>query len=171
MEWNVQQLQQARFEPIHFEQTIEVEDGLTEHQDVRAASPIQINGTVTAKRNVYSFSFTLKGELTLPCSRTLADVVWPYELKEEAHFVPEGEVPPPELEVEDTYTYTGEKIDLLPVMKERIFVNIPIQVFADNPSDVQAPPSGNGWELVTDKEKKERIDPRLADLAKFFDKE
>jgi uncharacterized protein len=62
--------------------------------------------------------------------------------------------PPPELEVEDTYTYTGEKIDLLPVMKERIFVNIPIQVFADNPSDVQAPPSGNGWELVTDKEKK-----------------
>ncbi|WP_078391594.1 YceD family protein [Shouchella patagoniensis] len=171
MKWTVQQLQQARYETIQFDEIVQIEDRLTEHQDVRAASDIRLEGTVTAKRNVYTFKFKLSGDLTLACARTLADVAWPFLLEGTAHFVPEGEMPPSELDEEDLYTYSGEIIDLSHVIQEHVLVKIPLQVFADNPSDALAPPSGNGWELVTDEAKKKQVDPRLADLAKFFDKE
>ncbi|MBM7837542.1 uncharacterized protein JOC54_000773 [Alkalihalobacillus xiaoxiensis] len=171
MKWTIQQLQQARYETIHFDELVEMEEVLTEHPDVRGSSSIQFKGTIVAKRNVYTFQFTISGKLTLPCSRTLADVDWPFEIEGTAHFVLQGETRPVELVEEDCYSYSGEELDVSHLLQERILVEIPIQVFADNPSNVLAPPSGKDWELITDKAKQKQVDPRLADLAKFFDKE
>ncbi|WP_231686864.1 YceD family protein [Bacillus sp. JCM 19034] len=58
-----------------------------------------------------------------------------------------------------------------PVIEEAVLLEIPIQVFAENVSKPIAPPEGKHWELVTEEKKENRIDPRLADLAKFFEKE
>lgn len=171
MKWTIQQLQQARYETIQFDESIEMEELLTEHPDVRGSSTIQFKGTIDAKRNVYTFHFTISGSLTLPCARTLADVNFPFEIEGTAHFVLEGETRPVELVEEDSYTYSGDKLDVSDLLKERILVEIPIQVFADNPSNALAPPSGKDWELVSDEAKQKQVDPRLADLAKFFDKE
>ena len=33
-----------------------------------------------------------------------------------------------------------------------------------------APQSGKDWEVIHEQDKKEKVDPRLAGLAKFFDK-
>ncbi|KQL58143.1 MULTISPECIES: YceD family protein [Bacillaceae] len=169
MKWTVQALQQARYESLHFDENVLLEDQLKEHQDVRAASLVSLKGTATANRNVFTFQFVVKGHLVLPCSRTLADVEWPYEIKGQAHYVPEGEMPPSHLNEEDVFTYSGDVIDLSHMIQERILVEIPMQVFADKPTETAAPSSGKDWELVSDEKNSDQIDPRLADLAKFFD--
>src|SRR6476620_1189809 len=131
MKWTVQALQQARYESLHFDENVLLEDQLKEHQDVRAASLVSLKGIATANRNVFTFQFVVKGHLVLPCSRTLADVEWPYEIKGQAHYVPEGEMPPSHLNEEDVFTYSGDVIDLSHMIQERILVEIPMQVFAD----------------------------------------
>ncbi|WP_059104714.1 YceD family protein [Shouchella shacheensis] len=173
MKWTMQQLLPARQEPMNFDQVASVKQLAKEHQDVRAVSDVHIKGQIEAKRNVFSFTFAMSGTLTLPCARTLADVSLPFDTDVRVHFVLRGEQPPENLEPEDVYEYEGDVIDLLPVIEERILLEIPIQVFAENPnpSEVLAPPTGEGWELVTEEAKAAKVDPRLADLAKFLDED
>ncbi|MNG37517.1 hypothetical protein D3C84_1248960 [compost metagenome] len=53
---------------------------------------------------------------------------------------------------------------------ENIILEIPIQIFSDEAS-TEAPMKGQDWQVITEKEQTEKVDPRLAGLAKFFDKQ
>ena len=102
------------------------------------------------------------------CSRTLVDVNYPihvdatetfllkdidYESQEEVHQV------------------NGDVIDLMPIIHEILLLEVPIQVFCEDSTEEGAPQSGKDWEVVHDQDKKGKIDPRLAGLAKFFDQD
>ncbi|SDC34617.1 YceD family protein [Shouchella lonarensis] len=169
MKWTMQQLQNARVQPLSFEGTEDIATQLCQHKEIRAATPVAFAVTFHARRHVYTCSFTVKGTLTLVCARTLADVSFPFSIDGTAHFVPEGEQPPPTLDEADVYTYTNEDIHLLPAICERIFLEIPIQVYADHPSEVLAPSEGQGWALITEASKQATVDPRLAQLATLFE--
>ena len=43
-----------------------------------------------------------------------------------------------------------------------------MQVF-EGCTEEAAPQSGKDWEVIHEQEKKDKVDPRLAGLAKFFD--
>ncbi|HEX6923401.1 MAG TPA: YceD family protein, partial [Bacillales bacterium] len=60
----------------------------------------------------------------------------------------------------------GEIIDLLPYVKEAILVEKPIRVVGENEEPLS---SGNGWEVVSEEQQKNRIDPRLKKLEKLLD--
>ncbi|MDS8632605.1 DUF177 domain-containing protein, partial [Streptococcus pneumoniae] len=66
-------------------------------------------------------------------------------------------------------------IDLQPILEELIALEVPIQVFKED-SEQTVIKGGNDWSYLSDEEvlaKKEEAqskpDPRLADLAKYFD--
>ncbi|MDF9555915.1 YceD family protein, partial [Bacillus tropicus] len=63
----------------------------------------------------------------------------------------------------------GEVLDLLPVIKENILLEIPMQIFSDDVSG-GAPMQGQDWQVISEENKEKTVDPRLAGLAKFFDK-
>ena len=71
-------------------------------------------------------------------------------------------------EENDIHLFEGAFIDLREAVAERILLEIPIQIIADEDVQGEAPPSGEGWSIVTEEDKKKQIDPRLADLANFF---
>lgn len=104
--------------------------------------------------------------MTLPCSRTLAPVKFPFEVKTTEVFKLNQWVAADE--DAEFHEPEGDIIDLIPYVKQAILLEIPIQIFSEGLKG-EAPDSGEDWELLTEENKKQRIDPRLADLAKFFD--
>lgn len=104
--------------------------------------------------------------MVLPCSRTLVDVSYPFTIQTtETFFLNDYDVNPDE----DTHLVQGDSIDLLPIVKELVLLEIPMQVIAEQPAEGGAPQAGVGWEVITEEQLKEKIDPRLAGLAKFFE--
>lgn len=77
-----------------------------------------------------TFDLHVEGTLVLPCARTLVDVHYPVDLKSTETFLLE----PSDYEGaedEEVHVAENEVIDLIPVMKELILLDIPMQVFSE----------------------------------------
>ncbi|TSB46311.1 YceD family protein [Alkalicoccobacillus porphyridii] len=170
MKWTLQELKAAKHKPFTINESVRFDELIKQSKEIRDISTVQVKGEVTYPNKLISFSLRLEGELILPCARTLADVKWPLDLQFEEHFLPEGAVMPDVSNKDEVHSVEGDLIDLTPFLEERILLEVPFQVYAEEGTEPLAPPSGKDWELVTEESKKDQIDPRLADLAKFFDK-
>ena len=69
----------------------------------------------------------------------------------------------------------GDVIDVDPVLEELILLEIPLQVYKEG-ADQFKHEGGTDWSFTTDEDLKKmqedeqpKLDPRLADLAKYFD--
>src|SRR5690606_4118382 len=133
-------------------------------------SPIHVVGRAVINQNKVTFHLHIQGHIILPCSRTLVDVKYLIDVETIETFVLNGESYDEEGEV---HKVRGEGIDLIPILQEILLLEVPIQVFSDEATPVGgAPQSGKDWAVIhQEKEKSEMIDPRLAKLAKFFEKD
>jgi uncharacterized protein len=105
--------------------------------------------------------------MTLPCARTLVDVPYPFEINATETFL--LNVNADYEEDAEVRVVEGETVDLQPLIQELIIVEIPLQVFSENQQAAgAAPQSGKDWEVVTEEEQQEKVDPRLAVLENFF---
>lgn len=178
MKWSTIQLQKYRGKNIELDEMIDVsEDLMKRDPQVRNASPIHVTGIANVTSEKVTFQLHITGNLILPCSRTLKDVPYPIDVESTEVFLlkPEQTFEDDEAEVHQP---SGEMIDLKPIITELLLLEIPMQVFSEEASDDSNLPSGNDWEVVIENQDKpiegkehEKIDPRLAELAKFFDKE
>ncbi|UAC49292.1 YceD family protein [Bacillus aquiflavi] len=167
MKWTISQLQKYRNKDFLIDETIRV-DELTEiERTIREVSPIHVTGRVDFSYRKVTFHLHLKGYLILPCSRTLVDVKYPIDVQTTETFLLSDLDYEQE---EEVYLVKGDVIDLMPVIIEILLLEVPMQVFSENVNDEDAAPqSGEDWEVIQEKTKKETVDPRLAELAKFFD--
>ncbi|MFK3937047.1 YceD family protein [Alkalihalobacillus sp. NPDC078783] len=170
MKWTLRELKAAKHKTFPIDESVRFDQLLKESNDIRDMTMIRVTGEVTYPANLITFSLKLEGELTLPCARTLADVKWPLSISFDEHFLPEGSVMPDISDRDEVHLVLDDEIDLTPILEERILLELPFQVYAEEGAEPLAPPSGKDWELVTEESQKDRIDPRMADLAKFFDK-
>ena len=113
-----------------------------------------------------TFHMSIKGHLILPCSRTLVDVNYPIDVETTETFLLNGSIYERE---EEVHQVKGDVIDLMPIINEILLLEVPMQVFAKDRTEEGAPQSGKDWEVIHEQEKKDKVDPRLAGLAKFFD--
>ena len=114
-----------------------------------------------------TFHIRIEGHLILPCSRTLVDVNFPIDVETTETFLLNSH----DYEAdEEVYQVTGDVLDLEPIIREILLLEVPIQVFCDDSAGQEgAPQSGKDWEVIEKQEKTEKLDPRLAGLAKFFE--
>jgi len=170
MKWSLQQLSVAKHKPFTFEETIDLSSVMKLNTEIRSVSPISVKGEVVYTGSLITFKLDIDGELILPCSRTLADVKFPIDIHETIYFHPEDVYVTASVDPDDIHFFEGDVIELLPAIEELVLLEIPISIFADEDVEGPAPKSGKDWELFKKEEQKNRIDPRLADLAKFFEK-
>ncbi|EIT84907.1 hypothetical protein A374_12710 [Fictibacillus macauensis ZFHKF-1] len=171
MKWSLQELKNFYRKPLEFDEYVDVSNIRSLDPEIRRITPVHLTGHADINRQRATFYFTIQGEMTLPCANTLADVVTPFLIKTTEIFLldPGFTVPSEE---DNLHTVEGHYLDLLPCIEELILLEKPMKVVADPATkDVKAPPEGEGWQIVTDEDRNNRIDPRLADLAKFFDKD
>src|SRR5699024_12682495 len=61
--------------PFEFEETVDVSDiPLTIESDIRKISTVDVTGLCTVEKKEIIFNFSIKGEIILPCERTLVEV-------------------------------------------------------------------------------------------------
>ena len=135
-------------------------------KDIREINPVHVTGRVDFGSGKFTFHLHITGSMVLPCSRSLVDVTLPFDIKTTEVFQTSEE----EFETEaEIHCLEGEVLDLLPVIKENILLEIPMQIFSDDVSG-GAPTQGQDWQVISEEDKEKTVDPRLAGLAKFFDK-
>lgn len=171
MKWSINQLNQLVHKgTITIDEVVDVSDIKELDKTIREISPVHVTGRGDLSSTKITFHLTISGNMILPCSRTLVDVKFPFEIDTTETFLLR-QTSDFETE-EDVHQVQGEIVDLIPIIKENILLEIPIQIFCDDSnSENAAPLSGKDWELITEDDKKNKIDPRLAGLAKFFDNE
>ncbi|MCP8970259.1 YceD family protein [Ectobacillus ponti] len=169
MKWSIHQLNKYRSKGLTIDEAIDVSDLKEVNHEIRDISPVHVTGRADLGANKFTFHLQITGTMVLPCSRTLVDVSLPFDVQTtevylaspEEHY--EGDA--------DVHYLHGEVLDLLPAIKENILLEIPMQIFCDTEAAGGAPMKGQDWQVVTEVEKTEKVDPRLAGLAKFFDKQ
>lgn len=159
-------------EPFHFEDNVDVSELETLNNDIRTIEPVHVKGDCYIQGDNIISSFTIKGEMILPCARTLVDVPFPFNIHAEEVFTLSAYYGDEEAENE-IHPITGETLDLTPYIKENILLEVPFRVFSDDKEATEnAPFKGNGWEFVSPEEKKQTVDPRFKKLENLFnDKE
>lgn len=178
MKWTIQELHKLQYESLTFDESIDLSAQLQQaDQDIRDASPIRVEGRADIDSHKASFHLHITGTLILPCSRTLADVEYPVDIHStETYLLKEYDME----DVEDAETYVhhvhGGIIDLEPVVYELLLLEVPMQVVSPKATDASSLPAGQDWEVLTEDQflkakarEKEKVDPRLADLAKLLD--
>jgi uncharacterized protein len=166
MKWSVQQLNKLRNKGIDIDEMVDVSELKLVSRDIQNVSLVHVKGVAIFGKHSVTFSLQIEGEMVLTCSRTLADVPFPFQIATAETFKFHGWVGFGD--DEEVHDLENDTVNLVPYINQAILLEIPIQIFSDG-LDGEAPPKGKDWQLVTEIPKKEQFDPRLADLAKFFD--
>ncbi len=167
MKWTLNQLQKYRNKDFPIDETIRVDEIKQDDPTIRDVSPMHITGRADIGSTKVTFHLKIEGHLILPCSRTLVDVKLPINVETTETFL--LQVSDYEVE-EEAYQVKGDVIDLMPLIREILLLEVPMQVFCEDVNrDDAAPQSGKDWEVIHEEDKSNKIDPRLAGLAKFFD--
>jgi uncharacterized protein len=173
MKWSIHQLSKFRQNGMPIDFTVSLEDVKLRNSDIRSISPVHVKGLCTFGASQMTCQFTLSTTLTLPCARTWEDVEYPIEIETAEVFSWVDEEKRGD-GADDIHYVDGDVIDMQPVLEELILLEIPMQVFKENTEgQVQG---GTFWSYATDedielqrKNDEPKLDPRLADLAKYFD--
>lgn len=169
----IQQLQKHRKDGLPIDETVQLDTVKPRNSDIREISPVHVTGHCTIGSQQLTCNLHLKGMLILPCARTWEDVEFPIDIDSVEIF--DWSEKASEDKHENVHAVTTEVIDLQPVLEELILLEIPMQVFRED-ADQLVIKGGKDWSYSTDEEleaEKEdappKPDPRLADLAKYFD--
>jgi len=169
MKWTMSQLQKYRNKDFSVDEIVRVDEIKEIEKSIREVSPMHIKGRVDISATKITFHIRIEGYLILPCSRTLVDVKYPINVETTETFL----LSTYEYETEEeVHQVQGDVIDLMPVIREILVLEVPMQVFCeDDQNQDGAPQSGSDWEVIHDAEKQQKVDPRLAGLAKFFEQD
>jgi uncharacterized protein len=155
--------------PFEFDEVVDVSELETMNNDIREIKPVRVLGKADIQGDQFFFSFTIEGEMILPCARTLVDVLYPFTIHAKEIFSTSPYYGRDEAE-DEIHPIDGEVLDLMPIIKENIILEIPFRVFSkeDNPEGA-APSQGNGWEFVSEVKEEKTIDPRFKKLESLLE--
>ena len=167
MKWTIHQLYQLQNKGLTFDEVIDGKEFMNADPQIRRMSDVHVKVRADISSSKVTFHLKISGEMTLPCARTLVDVPYPFEINATETFL--LNVNADYEEDAEVRIVEGETVDLQPLIQELIIVEIPLQVFSENQQAAgAAPQSGKDWEVVTEEEQQEKVDPRLAVLENFF---
>lgn len=173
MKWSIHQLQKYRQGPMPLDEAVDLASVKKRNPEIRDISPVHVTGSCSIGSKKLTCHFQLEGTMTLPCARTWEDVKYPFSIETDEQFSWDEAILATDDEI---HPVVGDVIDPTPLFEELVLLEVPLQVFSDN-ADGMKQTEGKGWSYSTDdehqarllEEQENKVDPRLADLAKFFE--
>ena len=141
---------------INVNGTISVDSSYFKNTDIIRMSDVLVDGFISYDNEAVILSVNVKGDMTLPCSRTLKEVIVPFDIDIEEEIGQNDE---------KVVEIIQNRVDIFPIIWQYILMDVPLRVLA--PGALNELSSGAGWRLIDEDEKKEEIDPRLMALNKF----
>ncbi|ARI77586.1 YceD family protein [Halobacillus mangrovi] len=170
MKFPLQKLRQAVDEPFVFEEEVNISELEGMNNDIRRITPVHVKGQAITRGNDITVTFSIDGEMVLPCARTLVDVTYPFHIEAMELFnlspyhTEEGD--------DEVHPVDGEMLDLTPYIKENVQLEIPTRVFSnDDEAHDEAPQEGKGWQVLSEEPEETKVDPRMAKLQSLFNDE
>lgn len=134
-------LQNRKENELVYNDTIELDESLYKDTDIRSLSPIEVSITIhRVTDSSYSMDLGIKGTMILPCSLTLKDVSYPFDIKTEVKVSNDDE------NDEEYVKIIQNNIDIIPIIWQNILLEIPLRVVSEDADD--SPISGDGWKLI-----------------------
>ena len=128
-----------------YKNTIVLDEALYKNTDIRKLSPVEVSADIKRITDTsYKMSLEIKGEMTLPCSITLNDVIYPFDIKTEVKLSNEDE------EDEEYVKIIQNNIDIISIIWQNIVLEIPLSVVSEDANN--SPVSGEGWKLIREDE-------------------
>jgi len=167
LKWSVPELLKHREDSLEVNETVSIDDLKERDFEVRDVSPVKVTGLGSIKQEVITFYITIEGVLTLPCSVTLDDVLYPFQIHTSETFRLSPRITEEDVVGAEVHDVENQIVDLKPYIVEEILVQKPIRVVSDK---VKETPhlKGNGWELITEETQWNQVDPRLEKLKQLF---
>ena len=135
-------LQNRSVNELNYSDTITIDKSMYENTDLRNLSDVKVNAHIKrVTDSSYNMSLIIDGVMTLPCSVTLKDVLYPFHIETEVKISNDDE------NLEEYVKIIQNSIDILPIIWQNIALEIPLKVVSDDVSDT--PTSGDGWKLVS----------------------
>lgn len=125
--------------------------------DIRRISPVKVSGFITCNEEEYNLDIKVTGVMVLGCARTLKDVDYPFDI-EINEVISENS--------DNSLEIIQNSLEIFPIIWQYILVDVPLRVL--HPDAKENSLEGDGWRLITEDDKKEVIDPRLAKLKDYI---
>lgn len=122
-----------------------------ENTSIIELNDLKVKGYVTKNMDNFHLKLDVNGVMVLPCSISLKPTKYSFNIEIDEDF---------DETVQENLKNVSNSIDIFQIIWENILMEIPLRVVNEDLSDVKV--SGDGWQLVTDKE--ERINPALEKL-------
>ena len=137
-------LQNRSVNELNYSDTITIDKSMYENTDIRNLSDVKVNAHIKrVTDSSYNMSLIIDGVMTLPCSVTLKDVLYPFHIETEVKISNDDD----DENLEEYVKIIQNSIDILPIIWQNIALEIPLKVVSDDVSDT--PTSGDGWKLVS----------------------
>ncbi|MGE7621940.1 YceD family protein [Viridibacillus sp. NPDC096237] len=173
MKWAIPQLSKYRQNGMPIDELVQLDDVMKRNPDIRQITPVHVKGHCTFGASQITCHFQLTGTLILPCARTWEDVEFSFDIESDEIFSWSETVD--ENDYDNLHVVEGEVVNVDPVLEELILLEIPMQVYKED-ATIPAPKNNSDWSFSTEDElayrkqnDTKKIDPRLANLAKYFD--
>ncbi len=138
---------------INIKDTYEFNQDDFKNTDIKKMTPIEIEGTI--KKDAaedFLINLNVKGIMTLPDSRTLKPVDFPFDI----------DIEESASENEENLKKNQKTIDILPIIWENILMEIPIRVIGEDSETIKT--EGEGWTLIDDDHRPNTSLSKLKDL-------
>ena len=134
-------LQNRKENELIFNEVITLDEELYKDTDIRSLSPLDVSINIhRVTDSDYNMDLNIKGTMVLPCSVTLKDVNYPFEVKIELKVSNNDE------NDEEYVKIMQNNIDIIPIIWQNIVLEIPLRVVSEDISD--SPIEGDGWKLI-----------------------
>lgn len=134
-------LQSRISDELEYHNSIILDEMLYKDTDIRSLSPIDVEITIVrSSDSSYNMDLRIKGTMVLPCSLTLKDVNYPFDIKTEVKVSNDDE------NYDEYVKISQNNIDIIPIIWQNILLEIPLRVESEDVSDSIV--SGEGWKLI-----------------------
>lgn len=157
-------------QPVPMSEVMNLTEPFEGRQDILGHGPVHVNLHARYEEGVVKVNGTLTLDLELSCSRCLTHTNQTIKLPFREVFMQKPEEEDPELD-EDIHLVVGDKVDLEPYVVENVVVGLPYIPLCDEACKGLCPVCGENRNQRDCGCKQDKIDPRLAGLADFFNKE
>lgn len=134
-------LQSRISDELEYHNSIILDEALYKDTDIRSLSPIDVDIIIArSSDSSYNMDLRIKGTMVLPCSLTLKDVNYPFDIKTEVIVSNDDE------NYDEYVKINQNNIDIIPIIWQNILLEIPLRVESEDVSDSIV--SGEGWKLI-----------------------